>query len=251
MSTSYALKSAIAGVLLLAVLLGWKIAQPALFISAKSIGASDLLSQEQSAKKEATKPPAWVPPTGNPVQRYQEGKTEAEREDMIGQFMALGHDENPNMLIAALKDESQKIRINAVEQVSNLEEAPGAEVLKEACVNADQDVRDMAWSLLAPYPTERRAPVLMASIERGSDKALEEAFEEMGRVPEAMLFEAMLDSGQKVTGPRQQRVLKELQLWLEPGGGDDVPKFTSMQQLALWWQSKKEAYDQWMLRVDQ
>jgi hypothetical protein len=113
------------------------------------------------------------------------------------------------MLIAALKDSSQKIRISAVEYASNLEEVPGAEVLKEACVYADKEVRQMGLSLLAPYPTERR-------------------------VPEILLFEAMLTSGLKTTEAHQQRVLKEMQTWLEPGGRDDVPQFRTM-QLTQWW----------------
>jgi hypothetical protein len=163
--------------------------------------------------------------------------------------MALGHDRNMFMLIEALKDPSEKIRISAVEHCSMLESKVASAVLKEACVSPHDETREMGWSLLGPHPAENKAPVLMAAIERGGDKGLEEAFLEIGRVPEQLLFEAMLGSATQVKGARQARVLKELQHWLEPGGMNP-PQFRNVGELVDWWKVHKIKYDQWMLRID-
>ena len=72
----------------------------------------------------------------------------------------------------------------------------------------------------------------------------------MGRTPEMPLFEAMLTSATRVNGPRQDRVFKELQAWLQPGGGN-VPTFKSVNEMVTWWTANKQRYDQFLLRVDQ
>ncbi len=234
-------------VLVAAGWIGWRVARP---IEVK-VGS---VIQSPSTKSES--PPttsaggAWKPPEGDPVQRYQSSKSKEDRLEIIGQFMSLGHERNPFMLIEALKDESTEVRVKAVEYAASLEPGPSAVVLKEACLNDAKDVREMGWSLLAPHPLENKAPVLMAAIERGSDTVLAEAFSEMGRTPEQPLFEAMLTAANRVQDARQARVFSELQAWLKPGGGS-VPVFTNVNEMSTWWAANKQRYDQFMLRVDQ
>ena len=55
------------------------------------------------------------------MQRYQSSKSKGDRLEIIGQFMALGHERNPFMLIEALKDESTEVRVKAVEYAASLE----------------------------------------------------------------------------------------------------------------------------------
>ena len=183
------------------------------------------------------------------MQRYKASTTKEDRLEIIGQFMALGHDRNAMMLIEALKDESTEVRVKAVEYAASLEPGVSAQVLKEACINDAKDAREMGWSLLAPHPLENKAPVLMAAIERGTDVVLEEAMSEMGRTPEMPLFEAMLASATRVQDARQSRVFRELQEWLKPGGGA-VPAFKSVDEMVAWWAANKQRYDQFMLRID-
>jgi len=245
----------IALVLLVATWIGWMAARPASYKPADATAATSAPGSKTGAAPLATtgstaKLSSWTPPEGDPVQRYKAAKTEEERTEVIGSFMTLGHDSNPLMLIEALKDDSTRIRVSAVEYAAQLTEQASAQVLKEAILNDRSDVREMGWSLLAPHPLENKAPALMATIERGSDVVLEESFREMGRTPEMPLFEAMLTSATKVQGERQTRVFKELNQWLVPGGGN-VPTFRSVPEMVNWWTANKQRYDQFMLRVDQ
>lgn len=188
---------------------------------------------------------------GDPLASYQRAKSKEEKLEAIGQFMALGHEQNPLMLIAALKDRDQEVRIRAVEYSASLEAGVSAQVLLEGCLNDSPDVREMSWSLLAPHPIENKATVFMAAIERGTDMVLEEAFMEMGRTPEMPLFEAMLTAASRTQGSRQERVFKELKEWLIPGGNEGVPSFNAVAPMITWWSANKHRYDQFMLRIDQ
>lgn len=218
--------------------------------TAKDKTSAQFVAANGNAASVTDKPSGWTPPQGDPLPRYQAGKTPEERAEIMGSFMALGHDQNPLMLIEALKDSSTSNRISAIEYAAQLPDKQAAEVLKEAILNDQSDVREMAWSILAPHPLENKAPAFMATIERGSDTVLEESFKEMGRTPEMPLFEAMLTSANRVQGTRQSRVFKELQQWLKPGGGE-VPAFKSVADMTAWWTANKQRYDQYLLRVDQ
>ena len=218
--------------------------------AAKASTSAQFVSASGSAASVKDKPSGWTPPTGEPLPRYQAGRTPEERAEIMGAFMTLGHDQNPLMLIEALKDSSTSNRISAIEYAAQLTDKQAAEVLKEAILNDQNDVREMAWSILAPHPLENKAPAFMATIERGSDTVLEESFKEMGRTPEMPLFEAMLTSSNRVQGARQTRVFKERQEWLKPGGGN-VPAFKSVADMTAWWTANKQRYDQYLLRVDQ
>lgn len=246
----------IALVIFAATWIGWMAARPGSYqpppssATPSAPGSKPGATPLGSTTLSAPKPAGWTPPEGDPVQRYKAAKTESERNEVIGAFMTLGHDNNPLMLIEALKDDSTRIRVSAVEYAAQLSQQASGQVLKEAILNDQSDVREMAWSILAPHPLENKAPALMATIERGSDVVLEESFREMGRTPEMPLFEAMLTSATKVQGERQARVFKELNQWLVPGGGN-VPTFKSVNELVTWWTNNKQRYDQYMLRVDQ
>ena len=243
-----------------ATLIGWKIAQPdgqSAFGNTSNTGSASSttggpppLLSGNAGKPSATKPGAWVPPEGDPVKKYQEAKTKQERYDTISNFMALGHDKNPFMLIEALKDPDVSNRVFAVESASSLTPEEATNVLRKAVLNDVWDVREMAWSLLAPHPAENKAQVFAEVIANGSDVSLEESFSEMGRQPDIQLFDTMVSVSQKAPTGRQTRMLKEMQIWLEPGGGE-VPKFRSVQDLLTWWQANRKNYDEFMLRIDQ
>ncbi len=249
-------------VLAAALGLGWKFAQSDGSPSAAGENNAPATTQGTSSAsspstgllgapvKRAVEPGKWVPPEGDPVKRYQEAKTKQERYDVMANFMALGHDKNPFMLVEALKDPDMENRIYAVESTSALTPEEATHVLRKAAINDVWDVREMAWSLLAPYPVEHKAEVYAEVITNGSDESLEESFSEMGRQPDIQLFDTMVSLSQKVPAGRQARLLKEMQLWLEPGGGE-VPKFRSVQEVLPWWQKNRENYDEYMLRVDQ
>jgi hypothetical protein len=48
---------------------------------------------------------------------------------------------------------------------------------------------------------------------------------------------------------RSTRILREVQAWLVPGGGE-VPQFPSTSAAASWWSQQRKNYDEFMLRVD-
>jgi hypothetical protein len=206
------------------------------------------------------KPPApretnstnWVAPEGDPVERYKvPGLDAKQRKDLISNFMALGHDNNAFMLIAALSDPDPAVRFFAVESASALPPEEAREVYRRAAFSEDADVREMCWSLSAPHPIENRAYIYSEALEKGSNTVVEEALAEMGSTPERPLFEMMMSQALQIKNPqRVERLRKELQQWLEPGGGE-VPQFRSVQEMAAWWKKTHTAYDQFMLRVDQ
>jgi hypothetical protein len=230
-----------------ACLIGWHAATAPGYI----IEAPSPVPAKPSAALQPIKPkPSWQPPEGDPVQRYHAATTKEARLEIIGQFMTLGHDKNPFMLIDALKDESIDLRVKAVEYAASLTPTASALVLQEACLNDAKDVREMGWSLLAPHPLENKVPVLMAAIKQATDPILDETIAEMGRTPEMPLFEAMLTAAGQVRDARQARVFSELQAWLKPGGGN-VPAFKTVAEMTTWWLANRQRYDQFMLRVDQ
>ena len=194
----------------------------------------------------------WVPPTGEPVQRYREAKTYQEKYDIISNFITLGHDRNVHMLIEALNDSDPKIRIYAVENAASMLTPELATlVYKESGKSTDSEVRQMTWSFVAPHPIENRSQVYGEVLIKGPDAAIEEVLSEMGRTPEAPLFETLIGSSLSpgVTPERITRIVKELNEWLKPGGGN-VPQFQTGADLAKWWAENKKNYDQFMLRVD-
>ncbi len=205
---------------------------------------------EEEKKENAGK---WVPPEGDPVLRYRELKNAPaqERYDLISNFMALGHERNPAMLIEALQDPVSDLRVFAIESASALTEEEATAVLAAAASNDDPDAREMAWSIAAPYPMERRVAIYSESITKGDEATLAEAFDEMGTTPEMPLFEMMLfhSVDENVPEPRRMRLLQEMQAWLEPGGGD-VPQFATPEEALKWWEANRENYDEFLLRTD-
>jgi hypothetical protein len=186
----------------------------------------------------------------NPVEYYRKGTTAQERMDAISEFMALGDDNNYAMLRAALDDPDPEVRMYAVESATALEEEQAVEVFKKGAVSSDPDAREMTWSLCATYPIEGRAAIYRDALAFGPPEAMEEALTEMEVSPERPLFEMMLMSGNVLPGDRVPRILRALQEWLEPGGGE-VPQFQSLDQAVKWWEREHENYDEFMLRVDQ
>ena len=217
-------------------------------------GNAVTLNQPTEEDRKAAKGSGWVPPEGDPVLRFRElkGGTPQERKDLISNFMALGHERNPSMLIEALKDVDKDVRVFAVESASALTEEEATLVLQAAAANDNADARDMAWSIAAPYPMSSKVKIYGEALTKGDDTILAEAFDEMSITPERPLFEMMLfhSVDPNVADPRRLRLLKEMQVWLEPGGGD-VPTFSDPKELLAWWEANRVNYDEFLLRVDQ
>jgi hypothetical protein len=201
----------------------------------------------------AVKTPGWTPPEGDPVMRYRElrNATAQARKDLISNFMALGHERNPYMLIEALSDADPEVRLAGVENASALPTGEAIAVLAAAAASPDGNVREMAWSLSAPYPPEGRASIYSGAIRNGNDTSLTEVLNEMGVQPGKTLFEMMLGEAMRkeVNPQRQTRLLTELQTWLVPGGGN-VPRFNTVPELVSWWQAQTVNYDEYLLRTD-
>lgn len=234
----------IMSLIIVALWVGWMIAKPEPMQATKPLPSSDAIQ-----KTKASTTGAGQLTSGDPVDKLRAARSSAEREEVMAAFMALGHDRNAAMLIDALRDESAKLRLQAVEHAASLSTEFFAQVLEEAVVNDNADVREMGWSLLAPHPMESKVPVVLTTIARGSEASLEEMFSEMGRTPERSLFEAMILAAERAQGTRQTRVLKELQEWLVPGGGE-VPRFENVSQISAWWKTNQQHYDEFLLRVD-
>jgi hypothetical protein len=189
-------------------------------------------------------------PKGDPVDTLRAAKTSEERADIIGRFMALGHARNPAMLVDALLDPDLKLRVSAVEYSASLTPLEACEVYRASATNDAPDVREMTWSLVAPHPEENRALVYGEALAKASPAVMEEVFSEMGRQPGRQLFESMINQMLKTTDPaRSARILKEVQAWLVPGGGE-VPQFSTPTAVAGWWSQQRKNYDEFMLRVD-
>lgn len=186
----------------------------------------------------------------DPAAHYREGKTAKERMDAISNFMALGDDNNFLMLKAALDDADKEIRTYAVESASALEVAAAVEVWKKSATSQDPDVREMTWSLSATYPMESRAAIYREALTKGPMEAMTEALNEMTVTPERPLFEMMLTLGDKLPAERAPAVLKTIQEWLEPGGGE-VPVFKSITEAVQFWEKQHGNYDEYLLRTDQ
>ncbi|MCB1079294.1 MAG: HEAT repeat domain-containing protein, partial [Verrucomicrobiae bacterium] len=207
--------------------------------SSGNSGTAVTLNRKPEDQKNEKKS-GWVPPEGDPVQRFRELKngTPQERKDLISNFMALGHERNPDMLIEALKDPDTDVRVFAIESASALTEEESTRVLQAAAANDNPDAREMAWSIAAPYPIPSKVKIYGEALAKGSDANVEEAFEEMSITPEMPLFEMMIyhTLDPNLPDSRKQRLLKEMQLWLEPGGGD-VPTFSDPKDLFEWWKA--------------
>jgi len=186
----------------------------------------------------------------DPVKYYREGKSAQERMDAISNFMALGDDNNYAMLKAALDDEDRGIRMYAVESATSLEVAHAVDVWKKSAASGDPDVREMTWSLSATYPMESRAAIYREALTKGPKEAVTEAINEMTTTPERPLFEMMLTMGDALPTDRAPVVLKTIQEWLVPGGGE-VPVFKSMPEAVRFWEKQHQNYDEYMLRTDQ
>ena len=241
-------------IVLIAALIGWRLAFPG-SSAVTTTAEPPTPSMAAGAKPIATpptKPGEWVPPTGEPVERFREAKTTEERLKVIADFITLGHDRNAAMLREAITDADPKVRMNAIESAASMLTPEAArEVYRVSGISPDADIRTMTWSFLAPHPMENRVAVYGEVLQKGPDVAVEEAIAEMGRTPEMPLFDTMLFQGQAKDMPpaRAARLLKEMNDWLKPGGGN-VPEFRSIPDLQAWWQANRQRYDQFMLRVD-
>ena len=234
-----------ASIVILALLLaaaGWRLAGDS--------AISHSRATTHSPAKIAPEPDAANYPKGDPVDRLRAAKNSEERADLMSRFMALGHARNPAMLVDALRDPDVKLRVTAVEYSASLTPLEACEVYRASSINDQSDVRDMTWSLLAPHPEENRALVYGEALAQGSPQVMEEVFSEMGRQPGRTLFEAMINQMLKTNEPaRSTRILREVQAWLVPGGGE-VPQFPSTSAAASWWSQQRKNYDEFMLRVD-
>ncbi len=194
---------------------------------------------------------AWKPPEGNPVERLLQAKSAAERVELIGAFVAVGHDRNANMLRQALYDPAVEVRQAAVESITSLTDEEAAKVLPHAVANDDSKIRAQGWDILSRHPAEEQNAAYRYVMAEGSDAALAEAFSEMFQNPQRAVFEGMLDMGSKLPAARQQGVLQEIQKWLtEPSGSEDVPAFRSIPEAQAWWKTHQQKFDDGMLRID-
>ena len=245
-----------------ALYLGWLVARPnepttpslnTATVGAKqplSTGASPDSQRSSGTTTKAAPTGGWVPPEGDPVTKYKAGKTKEERYDTIANFMALGHDKNPFMLVEALRDPDLSNRMFAVESASALPVEQATHVLRQAALNDQLDVREMGWSLLAPFPDENRNEVFAEVIANGNDTSLTEVLTEMERQPDIIMFDTMVSLSAKADPARKERLLKAMQEWLVPGGGD-VPQFKSTDEATAWWIKNRTHYDEYILRLDQ
>jgi hypothetical protein len=219
-----------------------------------SSGSVVTLNRPTGDEMKAAKGSGWVPPEGDPLQRFRELKnaTPQERKDLISNFMALGHERNPSMLVEALKDPDTDVRVFAIESASALTEEEATIVLQAGAANDNADAREMTWSIAAPYPMASKVKIYGEALTKGDDTILAEAFGEMSITPEMPLFEMMLfhSVDPNVPDTRRLQILKEMQTWLEPGGGD-VPVFSDPKDLLAWWEANRIHYDEFLLRVDQ
>jgi hypothetical protein len=178
-------------------------------------------------------------------------RTPKERSDIISNFMALGHDRNPAMLLQAFYDPSFEVRRTAVESVTALTDEESGKLLPHVVANDMKDIRAMGWDILSRHPAEVRSVAYRNVIMNGPDDAFVEVFDEMNGNPQRVVFEGMLDIAPRATAARQERLLQEVQKWLrEPSGSEDVPNFQSPQEAAAWWGKNKGKFDEWMLRID-
>jgi hypothetical protein len=190
-------------------------------------------------------------PVGDPLNRYNQATTLTQRLEVIDTFMAIGHHNNPFMLIAALKAPELSVRVHAAEQTAMLSAEAASQVYLHSAMSSDKEVREMTWSLVAPHPMEDKVLVYGNAISQGDPAVVEEALAEMGRTPEKPLFSALLQAASQSQEPsRTARLFTELQAWLLPGSGI-VPQFQNLNQLQAWWQSNAQHYDSYMLRLDQ
>ena len=220
--------------------------------SRPAIRGNGTASSPAGAATKDTPSAAWVPPAGDPVARYHQTKSSEERMKVINDFITLGHDHNVFMLQEAVRDADPKVRMLALESAASmLTPEMAREVYRVSGRSDDPDIRAMTWSFLAPHPMENRVAVYGEVLQKGPDVAVEEALSEMGRTPEMPLFETML--GQSLSSDmkpeRSGRLLKEMNAWLKPGGGD-VPEFHTVAELQSWWQANRQRYDQFLLRLD-
>lgn len=203
--------------------------------------------------KTASPSKGWAPPEGDPVLRYKDLRNSPAqaRKDLIADFMALGHDRNSFMLIEALRDPDAGVRLFAVESASTLSLAEATTVLAAASSSPDPAVREMTWSLSAPYPAESRATIFSGALRQGDDLTLNEALSELRIRPEKVLFEVMLTEAIRpgIEAARETVLFRELREWLVPGGGA-IPSFESPAQMAEWWHSNLVHYDEYLLRTD-
>jgi len=245
--------------LLIAVAIGWHLSSSNPEAKPASAEAS---AQSPSAKGSTQAPPpslakpatpgGWVPPTGEPVERYREAKTSEQKMKVINDFIVLGHDRNSNMLREAVNDADPKVRMLAIESAASMLTPEAArEVYRVSGASTDPDIRSMTWSFVAPHPMENRVAVYGEVLQKGPDAAFEETLSEMGRTPEMPLFDTLLFQSLAKDMPpaRSARLLKEINDWLKPGGGN-VPEFHSPSEAQAWWQANRQRYDQFMLRVD-
>jgi len=234
-----------ASIVILALLLaaaGWRLAGDSAISRSRGLSPSPA--------KIAAEPETANSPQGDPVDRLRAAKTSEERADLMSRFMVLGHARNPAMLVAALSDPDVKLRVAALEYSASLTPLEACEVYRASAINDQTDVREMTWSLVAPHPQENRALVYAEALAKGSPQVMEEVFSEMGRQPGRTLFEAMIQQMLKTTEPaRSARILREVQAWLVPGGGE-IPPFTGPSAAASWWSEQRKNYDEFMLRVD-
>jgi hypothetical protein len=198
-----------------------------------------------------TKPTGWKPPEGDPVARFMAAKTPKEKSDLISNFMALGHDRNPVMLLQAFYDPSFEVRRTAVESVTALTDEESGKLLPHVVANDMKDIRDMGWDILSRHPAEVRNAAYRYVIMEGPEDAFKEAFDEMFGNPQRVVFEGMLDISIQAPTGRQERLLQEVHKWLrEPSGSPDVPDFATVKDAAVWWGKNKAKFDEWMLRID-
>lgn len=241
---------AIAGVVGIAAAAGWMLATLGGGGAKVVPGLVEVNKQEPDPKVKAALHPLEHLFGKDPVAVYREGQSARDRMDAISNFMALGDDNNYAMLKAALDDVEKEIRMFAVESATSLEVPHAVDVWKKSATNLDPDVREMTWSLSATYPMESRAAICREALTKGPKEAVVETISEMTVTPERPLFEMMLTLGDALPTDRAPTVLKAIQEWLEPGGGE-VPVFRSIPEAVKFWEAQHQNYDDYMLRVDQ
>ncbi|MDB6138491.1 MAG: hypothetical protein JWO94_1563, partial [Verrucomicrobiaceae bacterium] len=182
--------ASIIGAMLLAAVIGWRLAFSEAGKTKPPFGASAPPAAATGSTASLSSPPAngpqpapavWAAPTGDPLQRYHAAKTTEEKMQVISDFITLGHDHNVFMLQEAVRDASPKVRMLALESAASmLTPELASEVYRFSGRSDDPDIRAMTWSFLAPHPMENRVAVYGDVFVAGQDTALEEALAEMG-----------------------------------------------------------------------
>ncbi|MBL9117562.1 MAG: hypothetical protein JNJ83_21330 [Verrucomicrobiaceae bacterium] len=240
-------------VLSVAAGLGWWIAQSdSALLSpitadehAASVAVRTLSQQDQSAPILSGKnPDSRTEPASNATKV----NTADERYRVLADQVANGGDELPTQLVRSLEDPETSNRLFALQSAEGLLADDALFVLTEAAMNDRDEVRKQCWAALANYTIEERQQVLAEIVARGPDASLEEALRQVGDQLDKAMLTTLLRSAPMTSDPRQMRIVRAGQAWLDAGGAA-VPRWRNLQEAIGWWSSHERHYDEQLMWV--